>query len=47
MAVSIGGGFTGKPRHELSLVFFFAASYEFPLFLVKIFFVVVCIYSEN
>ena len=40
MAVSIGGGFTGKPHHEVSLfllsVSFFAASFLLPSFFVKI-----------
>ena len=38
MAVSIGGGFTGKPHHEVSLFLLsvvFAASFLLPLFFVK------------
>ena len=40
MSVSIGGGYTGKPHHEVSLfllsVSFFAASFLLPsFFLVK------------
>ena len=39
MAVSIGGGFTGKPHHEVSIfllfVSVFAASFLLPSFLVK------------
>ena len=54
MAVSIGGGFTGKPHREVSLlllsVSFFAASFLLPSFFVKNIFrscIIIYIYKQK